>query len=69
MSIVHDFRVDRTPPHIEPKALVRLRKRGYYYRPYWTGYTTVLLDAGLFQREDAERYAAQIPGMIIEEIT
>lgn len=71
MSIVHDFRVDQTPPQAEFKwALVYLcHPSGYYYGPNWAGYTDFKSKAGLYLREAAELHVVQTPGATIKEIT
>lgn len=45
---------------------VRLLKRGYYYRQHWCGYTASKLEAGLYDRGEAERHVAKTEGVTIE---
>lgn len=68
MSIVHDFRVDQNSPVGAKVGYVRIRKRGYYYRPDWAGYTKFKHEAGLYLREDAEEHITQTESVTIEEI-
>lgn len=38
-----------------------IKKRGYYYRPNWCGYTANAAEAGRYTRSQADRQAAVEP--------
>ena len=46
---------------------VLLRKNGYFYRPDWRGYTASALEAGRYDRSEAERHIANTEGVSIVE--
>lgn len=57
-------------PYIAPSSLgVVIRKRGYFYRPEWKGYTEDVNEAGRYDRAVAERHAAQTEGVTVHEVT
>lgn len=57
-------------PYIAPSSRgVVIQKRGYFYRPDWSGYTSVLHQAGRYDRAVAERHAAKVEGVTIHEIS
>lgn len=48
--------------------LVVIRRRGYFYRPGWKGYTGSIHEAGRYGRAEAERHAANTEGVIVCEV-
>jgi len=46
-----------TGPHPDPNEQVIIRKRGYFYRPDWCGYTASIHEAGRYPRQEAEDHA------------
>jgi hypothetical protein len=57
-------------PYITPSSLgVVIRKRGYFYRPGWAGYTDSIAEAGSYDRAEAERHAADAEGVTVHEIS
>ena len=55
-------------PYIAPSSLgVVIRKRGYFYRPGWRGYTASLAEAGRYDRSVAERHAAKTEGVTVHD--
>lgn len=55
-------------PYIAPTSLgVVIRKGGYFYRPGWCGYTSSIGEAGRYDREVAERHAANTEGVTVHE--
>lgn len=64
MSIPHE------EPYFAPTSFgVVIRKRGYFYRPDWKGYTASIDEAGRYDRETAERHAANAEGVTVHEVT
>lgn len=64
----------KTIPHTEPYFApfspgVLIRKRGYFYRPNWCGYTSVLGEAGRYESGVAKRHAATTEGVTVHEIS
>jgi hypothetical protein len=61
---------DHKEPYLAPSTLgVVIRKGGYFYRPDWCGYTASLAEAGRYQREVAERHAADTEGVTVHDIS
>lgn len=53
-------------PYFAPTSLgVLIRKRGYFYRPEWAGYTEDINEAGRYERAVAERHAAKTEGVTV----
>lgn len=48
---------------------VYLRKRGYLYRPNWSGYTASPNEAGLYDRAEAEAHIKDSEGVSIVELS
>jgi hypothetical protein len=44
---------------------VVIRKRGYFYRPNWQGYTASIHEAGRYLRCEAEKHAANCEGVTV----
>lgn len=44
---------------------VVIRKRGYFYRPEWCGYTSSLAEAGRYYRAEALAHAANSEGVTV----
>lgn len=62
--------IPHTEPYLAPSSLgVVIRKRGYFYRPDWKGYTAYINEAGRYDRAVAERHAANAEGVTVHEIT
>lgn len=62
--------IDHDEPYFAPTSLgVLIRKRGYFYRPGWCGYTANVDEAGRYDREVAERHAAKTDGVTVHEIS
>jgi hypothetical protein len=61
--------IPHSDPYIAPSSLgVVLRKRGYFYRPGWAGYTASIGEAGRYERGAAQRHAATTEGVTVHEI-
>lgn len=57
-------------PYIAPSSLgVVIRKRGYFYRPEWSGYTASIYEAGRYDEAVAKRHAATTEGVTVHEIS
>ena len=62
--------IQHDEPYLAPSSRgVVIRKREYFYRPDWSGYTSVLAQAGRYDRAVAERHAAKTEGVTIHEIS
>lgn len=48
---------------------VVIRKRGYFYRPGWCGYTALFGEAGRYWRSEAEAHAANAEGVTVHELS
>ena len=48
---------------------VYIRKRGYFYRPGWCGYTASHLEAGHYWRAEAEDHAKQCEGVTVHALS
>lgn len=44
---------------------VVIRKRGYFYRPNWQGYTSSIAEAGRYLRGEAEEHARTTEGVTV----
>lgn len=61
--------ISHTEPYIAPTEMgVLIRKRGYFYRPGWCGYTASINEAGRYDRYVAQRHAEQTEGVTIHEL-
>jgi hypothetical protein len=61
--------IQHDEPYIAPTSRgVVIRKRGYFYRPEWSGYTAAIGEAGRYDRAVAERHAAATEGVTVHEI-
>lgn len=49
-------------------GLVVIRKGGYFYRPDWCGYTSSILEAGYYDRAEAEKQASEVEGVTVHDI-
>jgi hypothetical protein len=47
---------------------VVIRKRGYFYRPGWCGYTASFAEAGRYWRSEADAHAANAEGVTVHEL-
>ena len=57
-------------PYFAPTTLgVVIRKRGYFYRPGWCGYTASIHEAGRYDEHEARRHAANCEGVTVHQIT
>ena len=52
----------------EDRDFVVIRRRGYFYRPNWRGYTSSIHEAGRYDRTEAERHAKNTEGVMVCEI-
>lgn len=48
---------------------VVIRRRGYFYRPEWKGYTASIHEAGRYDRAEAQRHASNTEGVTVHEYT
>ncbi len=53
---------------VEQRDLVVIRRRGYFYRPNWRGYTASIHEAGRYGRDEAERHAKNTDGVMVCEV-
>jgi hypothetical protein len=61
--------IDHDEPYIAPSSRgVVIKKRGFFYRPEWRGYTSYVEEAGRYDREVAKRHAAKTEGVTVHEI-
>lgn len=57
-------------PYIAPSSLgVVLRKQRMFYRPGWAGYTRLIGEAGVYDRDVAKRHAAKTDGVTVHELS